>query len=65
MGHPPIDESTPLNWLLRDMHSAFAEIANDVKVPLTEGEAAAIGDIIYKYIMSRPATSGPAHYFGC
>lgn len=52
-GHPitgasvPITLNTAVAWLQRDMASAFATIAADVKVPLTDDEEAALADFIY------------------
>jgi lysozyme len=44
---PPITLSTGLAWLQRDMASAFATISDEVKVPLTDDERAALADLIY------------------
>ncbi|MDE3023013.1 MAG: lysozyme [Pseudomonadota bacterium] len=44
---PPITLQTALTWLQRDMAAAFATIAAEVKVPLTDDEKAAIADLIY------------------
>lgn len=47
MQHPPISESTAIDWLTRDMHAAFEEIQNDITTPITSNETAAVADFIY------------------
>jgi len=44
---PPIDKATALAWLADDMNFAFQDIAEAVKVPLTDNERAALADFIY------------------
>lgn len=44
---PPITRETALTWLTDDMHFAFQDIAEMVKVPLTDDERAALASFIY------------------
>ena len=44
---PPITHATGLQWFTRDTSAAFATVAQDVRVPLTDGEEAALADFIY------------------
>jgi lysozyme len=44
---PPITRETALQWLTEDMEFAFQTIADEVKVALTEGQRAALADLIY------------------
>jgi lysozyme len=45
--HPPIDEPTARAWLVDDMQMAFADIAQVVRVSLSDNERAALADFIY------------------
>lgn len=44
---PPITRETAIAWLEDDMNFAFMDIAEAVKVPLTDDERAALADFIY------------------
>ncbi len=47
MQHPPITRAQGLLLLQRDMSAAFADIAAQVRVPITGNEKAALADFIY------------------
>jgi lysozyme len=47
MDTPPIDEPTARVWLAHELKEAACVVMDDVDVPLTPGEEAALEDFVY------------------
>ena len=47
MDTPPVDEATARAWARAELAEAAAAVARNVRVPLTEGQTAALEDLIY------------------
>ena len=49
MSHPTIDEIQAEALMMRDVHPAYGAVARLTKVPLSEGQAAALVDFVYNF----------------
>ena len=49
MSHPTIDETQAAGLMMRDVLPAYGAVARLTKVPLSEGQAAALVDFIYNF----------------